>query len=196
MKKEIIERLEKLLGRELEAGEKERLQRIKDTLQIADNDALWDILVAMEYQRTYYEELPEKIREATMAIFAELSQTAKTPPGSNSPGVIREQVRRLPLKTYTSSLLVWGGSAVILLLLYGSLLLWVGMSIDSKSQFPPLLHMPVGVIIGALCLFNGVVCGFLAAWNCSEGSATWPKHLLIALSCLLPGAWVFSVVLP
>lgn len=40
MEKEIISRMEKLLGRELDTEERERLQRIQDTLQIADNDAL------------------------------------------------------------------------------------------------------------------------------------------------------------
>ena len=40
--------LESLLGRPLGVEEKERLRRIKDTLHIADNDAMWDILTAME----------------------------------------------------------------------------------------------------------------------------------------------------
>ena len=48
MEKEIISRMEKLLDRELDTEEKERLQRIQDTLQIADNDALWAVISAME----------------------------------------------------------------------------------------------------------------------------------------------------
>ena len=56
-----FERLERLLDRELSDGEKERLRRIQDTLGIKDNDGMWDVIIALEYQRKYYDELPEKI---------------------------------------------------------------------------------------------------------------------------------------
>lgn len=77
MEKEIISRLEKLLDRELDTEEKERLQRIKDTLQIGDNDVLRAVISAMEYQRTYYEKLPEKISSVTEKILAERSTAAE-----------------------------------------------------------------------------------------------------------------------
>jgi hypothetical protein len=56
-----FKQIEKLLGRELSAEDKERLHRIKDVLHISDHDAVWDLPAAMEYQRVYYEELPAKI---------------------------------------------------------------------------------------------------------------------------------------
>ncbi|MDR2819966.1 MAG: NAD(P)H-dependent oxidoreductase [Desulfovibrio sp.] len=68
MNTERITRLEKLLNRELSAEEKERLRRIQDTLQISDEDALWDAHAAMEYQKAYYEELPQKIATASTEI--------------------------------------------------------------------------------------------------------------------------------
>ena len=55
MDRETVAALEKLLGRELGNEEKERLQRIQDTLRIGPNDALWSIIAAMEYPRIYYE---------------------------------------------------------------------------------------------------------------------------------------------
>ena len=55
MDKETTASLEKLLGRELGDEEKERLQRIQDTLRIGPNDALWAIIAAMEYPRIYKE---------------------------------------------------------------------------------------------------------------------------------------------
>lgn len=51
MDKETTAILEKLLERKLENEEKERLQRILDTLRIGPNDALWAIIAAMEYPR-------------------------------------------------------------------------------------------------------------------------------------------------
>ena len=73
MEAEMLARLEKLLGRELENSEKMRLQRIQDILKIGPNDALWSIIAALEYQRAYYEELPKKIHKTTEEILAEWS---------------------------------------------------------------------------------------------------------------------------
>ena len=77
MEGEAFARLEKLLGRELEQSEKERLQRIQDVLKIGPNDALWSIIAALEYQRSYYEELPQQIRTSTEEILAEWSEAAR-----------------------------------------------------------------------------------------------------------------------
>lgn len=77
MDKKKLAGLEKLLDRELTAGEIDRIHRIKDTLGIADNDALWDIIIAMEYQRSFYEEIPEKISAATTNILQQLASAAE-----------------------------------------------------------------------------------------------------------------------
>lgn len=194
-----IAQLESLLGRPLSVEEKERLRRIKDTLHISDNDALWDILTAMEYQRKYYEELPEKITLAATEIFQELSIAAEKEVAlaqSRLAESVVEQAEKLSLKTRIGSWFAWGGLALFLLLLYGALLLWAGYCIGSGQTQPPalLLKMPVGIIIGALCFCCSVFCGFLAARDFAAGKAVWRKNALAALGCLLPGGWVFSLV--
>jgi hypothetical protein len=68
-----IEKLEKLLARTLSVEEKARLQNIGLTLGIGDNDALWDVVSALEYQRAYYEDLPQKIATASVDILHGLS---------------------------------------------------------------------------------------------------------------------------
>ena len=60
MDKKTTDILEKLLERKIENKEKERLQRIQDTLRIGPNDALWAIIAAMEYPRIYYENYRRK----------------------------------------------------------------------------------------------------------------------------------------
>ena len=77
MDKETTAILEKLLERKLENEEKERLQRIQDTLRIGPNDALWAIIAAMEYPRIYYEEIPEKIRAVTAGIFEDIAEASE-----------------------------------------------------------------------------------------------------------------------
>ena len=192
--------LESLLGRPLGVEEKERLRRIKDTLHIADNDAMWDILTAMEYQRKYYEELPEKITLAATEIFKELSVAAENEVAlaqSRLAESVVKQAEKLSLKTHIVSWLAWGGLALFLLLLYGALLLWAGYCIGSGQTQPPalLLRMPVGILLGALCVAGGIFLGAMAAKSFANGHAGWKKWGLYALGLLLPGGVIFALTM-
>lgn len=127
--------MEKLLDRELDTEEKERLQRIQDTLQIADNDALWAVISAMEYQRAYYETLPEKISSVTEKILAELSIAAEKEvrfAQSRLAENVVKQVEKLSWKRHIHTWLAWGTAALFLLLLYGSCLMWAGFCLGSE----------------------------------------------------------------
>lgn len=193
-----IDRLERLLERELSAEERERLRRIQDTLGIKDNDGIWDILVAMEYQRKYYDELPGKISQAAAEIFKELSHAAKNEVAlaqSRLAESVVKQAEKLSLKTHVHTWLVLGMFALISLLLYGSLLLWAGYSIGSGQTQPPawLLKMPVGIIVSALCFGCGIFFGALAARSFAESNAVWRKFLFAALGCMVPGGWVLNL---
>ena len=195
-----ISQIEALLGRELREEEKNRLRLIKNTLNISDNDALWDILVAMEYQRSYYEVLPEKIGAATEEIAQKIAKIAEKEV-SLAQGRLAEsvmtQAETMSLKMHTHSLLAVGIFGTSLLLIYGSLLLWAGYSIGSGKTHPPawLLHMPVGVVLGAAALVCGLGSGALAARYFSEGNTAWKRYFLIAIFCSSAGGFVFSCLL-
>ena len=47
--------LNKACGRELSEAETARLREIGNSLNLREDDALWPLLAAMEYQRVYYE---------------------------------------------------------------------------------------------------------------------------------------------
>ena len=53
---------EKLVGRQLTDGERQRLYRVRDTLGIRSTDALWTLLLALEYYLALYERIPQKHR--------------------------------------------------------------------------------------------------------------------------------------
>ena len=195
-----IAQLESLLGRPLSVEEKERLRRIKDTLHISDNDALWDILTAMEYQRKYYEELPEKITLAATEIFQELSIAAEKEVAlaqSRLAESVVEQAEKLSLKTRIGSWFAWGGLALFLLLLYGALLLWAGYCMGSGQTQPPamVLHMPVGILLSGLCIAGGFFLGAMAAKSFANGHAGWKKWGLFAVGLLLPGGILFGLTM-
>jgi hypothetical protein len=56
---------EKLLGRIPDADELRTINRIKDVLGIEPNDALWAVLIALQYYNSLYEAIPGQISKAT-----------------------------------------------------------------------------------------------------------------------------------
>jgi len=195
-----LDRLERLLDRQLFAEEKDRLRRIQDILGIKNDDGIWDVLIAMEYQRTYYEALPEKISQAAAEVFNSLSLAAEKEVAraqSRLAESVVEQAKKLSLKTHVHTWIMWGTLMLVLLLFFGGLLLWAGYSIGSGHTQPPalLLKMPVGIILGALCFCCGIFYGVLAAQDFAACKTSWRKRGLAALGCLAPGGWIFSVAL-
>ncbi len=134
MNKDKVEHIEKLLGRELSEEEQERQARIQNILGIADNDALWDILIALEYQRTFYEALPDKISGTSGAIFAQLSAAADKEIAhaqSRLAEAVVEHAKNLSTQMRLSALVIPGLGALVALLLYGCLLMWAGYCIGA-----------------------------------------------------------------
>lgn len=172
MDAEKISGLENLLGRALRPEEKDRLERIQSCLGIRNSDAIWDIITALEYQRSYYEEIPKKIRETTADIFKDLSGVAEKEVAAAQTRLSEYVVKRaqeLSLKIHVRDWFIWGSFALFLHLVYGSLLLWAGYGMAAGlMKIPPVLQMPVGLVLAILCLCIGVFLGALAAKNYAD----------------------------
>lgn len=52
---------EKLTGRAPTGADRERLYRARDALGLPDNDALWLLLIALDYHQSLYEQIPSRI---------------------------------------------------------------------------------------------------------------------------------------
>jgi hypothetical protein len=200
MNTERIRRLEKLLNRELSTEEKERLRRIQDALQISSEDALWDVLTAMEYQKAYYEALPEKIATASTKILREISVAAEAESRRAHRRLaesVAEQARKLSLRVNMETLLPMGLFALFSLLAYGSLMLWAGFRIGSGQAHDPvwILRMPSGVLMGGLLLGGGLFLGVHAAREFADGGGEWKKKMVATLAMLVPGGVMVSLAL-
>ena len=202
MNKEKIGHIEKLLGRELSEEEQERLARIQDILGIADNDALWDILIALEYQRAFYETLPKKISGASGAILAQLSAAADKEIAhaqSRLAEAVVEHAKTLSTKMRLSALVTPGLGALVALLLYGCLLMWAGYCIGAgglQNQTQPLailLRMPAGVLIGALCFSGGIFSGIMAAKEFAVGYGGWKKWAAWGVGMVVMGGLIVQL---
>ncbi len=55
----------KLTGRQATLEERERLQRIREALGLADNDAFWSIVMALEYYDSLWRQYPAQFAEHT-----------------------------------------------------------------------------------------------------------------------------------
>jgi hypothetical protein len=200
MNAERIARLEKLLDRELSAAEKERLRRIQETLQISAEDCLWDVLAAMEYQKAYYEELPQKIATASTEILRGISDAAEAE-ARRAQGRLAESVaelaQKLAVRINMATLLPMALAALASLLAYGSLMLWAGFNIGSGQAHDPvrILRIPSGVLMGGLLLGGGLFLGVHAAREFADGGGEWKKVMLVALAMLVPGGVLVSLAL-
>jgi hypothetical protein len=198
MNTEQIARLEKLLNRTLSAEEKERLRRIQETLQISDNDVVWDILTAMEYHRTFYDELPQKITFASTEILRGITDAAEAE-AQRTQGKLAESVvelaHKLAARINLTTLLPMGFCVLACLLVYGSLSMWAGYRIGSGEGHDLLwiLRMPSGLLLGCLALASGMFLGIHTGREFAEGGCGWRKKALVALAMLIVGGVLFGL---
>lgn len=189
--------LGKACGRELSEAEAARLREVGNKLNLRDDDALWPLLAAMEYQRIYYEALPEKIAGASRTIMDGMAAAAEKETAAAQARLtdsVAEEARNLASKIQFGKLVPMWLFALICLLAYGSLMLWAGFRIDTGRDVPlaAVLHMPSGWLISGLCLATGVFCGTLSAMSFAEAEKVWHKKGLVALFFLMLGGIIFN----
>lgn len=177
--------LNKACGRELSEAETARLREIGNSLNLREDDALWPLLAAMEYQRVYYEALPDKIAGASKAIMNGMAAAAEKETAAAqarlTDSVVKE-ARNLAAKIQYGRLVPMWLIALICLLAYGSLMLWAGFRINTGRDMPlaAVLHMPSGWLISGLCLAAGLFCGGVAAKEFAEAERGWWKKGITA----------------
>ena len=68
----------KLLGRQPSDAERQQLYRIRDALELKNNDALWLVLMALQYYQDQYERFPKAIALAASETLISFKETADT----------------------------------------------------------------------------------------------------------------------
>jgi hypothetical protein len=74
---DLEESFEKLLERQPTDGERQRLYRVRDALNIKPTDAVWTLLMVLEHYKTLYEEMPRQIAEAALNATETIRATAE-----------------------------------------------------------------------------------------------------------------------
>lgn len=174
---------EQLLGRQPSDQEVQALYRVKNTLGIRDNDALWHVLMALQSYDSLYRRYPElitaevaKIVNEQRALLAETAQVeAKRALGSLAEAVSATSISLASSVADSSRYLSWGWF-LIGLVTFGVLCMWVGASLatghrvdfagDPTTSFPLLVvatlaRTPAGWILA----LAGSASGLAAVWR-------------------------------
>lgn len=198
MDAEKVARLEKLLARELTPEERDRFSRIQDILGIANNDALWDVIITLEHHRVYYEDIPQKLSQTVERMRQDIREMAGHEAAiaqNKLAQAVVEQARKLSTRINLIGMISWGTLILVASILAGATLMWAGYSIGSGQTHPPviLLRMPVGIVAGGLSLG----CGLFLMMQCAKGYADGRKDLkkliLAASAFIVPGAMLISM---
>ena len=192
--------LGKMCGRELSEAEAARLREVGSRLNLREDDALWPLLAAMEYQRIYYEALPEKIAGASRAIMDGMAAAAEKETAAAQAKLTKSVVKEaeyLASKIQYGKLVPLWLLALICLLAYGSLMLWAGFRIDTGRDIPlaEVLHMPSGWLISGLCLITGGFFFVLSGKIFLADGGGWWKTGVLAMGLIMAGAAIFVLSL-
>jgi len=68
---DVYSAFEKLLGRTATETERAQLRKIRDALDLRDNDALWSVLFALQYYDSLYRQFPKAIATEASKVLAE-----------------------------------------------------------------------------------------------------------------------------
>lgn len=189
--------LGKACGRELSEAEAARLREAGSRLNLREDDALWPLLASMEYQRIYYEALPEKIAGASRAIMDGMAAAAEKETAAAqarlTDSVVKE-AQNLASKIQYGKLVPMWLLALICLLAYGSLMLWAGFRIDTGRDMPlaAVFQMPSGWLICGLSLVAGVFLCALSGKTFSVGGKGWWKTAALAMGFIMTGAVILT----
>ncbi|ANY18492.1 hypothetical protein [Bordetella pseudohinzii] len=165
---------EKLLGRQPSASEREQLFRVKDALDLKDNDALWMILIVLQSYDALYRRVPARIEAAAEEMLAkhrslmgeQAQLEVKRAMGGLAQAVGAASTKVAIQAARTSRFLAWGWilSTVVL---FAALCLWVG-AVAATGQLPP--WAPAGQQRGLVLAMLGGLAHAPAGWIVALGA--------------------------
>jgi hypothetical protein len=189
---ELHKKIEVLLGRPLNEEELGKIKKIPQEKGASKGSPPWLFFVAMQFA----EELAKRLNE-TQQQSADEAATGKQQPSeperktSCSAGkTISVEKGNPPPLELSFPLLACAVSALFLLLVDGSLMLWAGICLGKGKVMPPvwLLKMPVGILLSPLLVAVGIYCGIRGGKYYSKDAPEWRKWAAVSATCLLGGS--------
>lgn len=200
-----IELIERMRGKKMSSEEKDVFIRLGKELGSTDNDALWQILAVLEFHKTFYLDLPEKIDKHAKNIMAEISKGAEKE-AALAQGKLVEcvvaEAKNLNLKSQISTIMLLGLAGIICFVFICSLMMWAGYCLGTGKIIPAeyILRMPSGLVIGLLALACGGILAHFAIKERKYDKKTWWQPcvgaalaVIFACAALVFSLWSFPV---
>ena len=150
-----IKHLERMRGSKVTREEYHRLTMMQQALNLQDDDAVWMLFLAMEYQKAYYELLPKKISDTTSELLKRVRETADREAANAQNRLIQsviEQTEKLTARVHIMPLMPIYLLIILCLMAFGSVTYWAGLCSGLGKPLPleNIYYVPAGMVIGGL----------------------------------------------
>lgn len=150
-----IKHLERMRGSKVTREEYHRLTMMQQALNLQDDDAVWMLFLAMEYQKAYYEQLPKKITDSTSELLKRVRETADREAANAQNRLIQsviEQTEKLTARVHIVPMMPIYLLILLCLMAFGSVTYWAGLCAGMGKTLPleNVYYVPAGMVIGGL----------------------------------------------
>lgn len=201
---------EVLLNRQLSDKEIQNLYRLKNVLQIQDNDALWLVLIALESYNTLYNEYPDKISKALSSVINNERDLAKSLLDDEVKRALAtlieqtsKQIRTESGRNAAGQHMQLIGIVSLVLLAFAALCVTVGYLVGSHGTLPywllsnqgqmqitGILKIPAGLVMSLI----GAICCLLPLYLNKDAVLSGKRFDIIIFSVIFAALSIFTFV--
>ena len=181
-----IKHLERMRGSKVTREEYHRLTMMQQALNLQDDDAVWMLFLAMEYQKAYYEQLPKKITDSTSELLKRVREAADREAANAQNRLIQsviEQTEKLTARVHIMPLMPIYLLIILCLMAFGSVSYWAGLCAGLGKPLPleNVYYVPAGMIIGGMTLTAIAFCIGISFWKIAYDQKSWLTPMATAL---------------
>ena len=159
---------------------------MQQALNLQDDDAVWMLFIAMEYQKAYYEQLPKKIADSTSELLRRVRETADREAANAQNRLIQsviEQTEKLTARVHIMPLMPIYLLIILCLMAFGSVSYWAGLCAGLGKPLPleNVYYVPAGMIIGGMTLTAIAFCIGISFWKIAYDQKSWLTPMATAL---------------
>ncbi len=142
------DRFNALLGRALRREDRDRLEKVRTALGIRANDAVWDVMIALDYHLQLYSAVPKQLAAERQKLVAELgalvAPVGERGTGASKPWELRGDRKPSPWP--------WRGQGALLAAAavgFGAICIAAGWTMAGRGRHPWGAAGPLGAVLGA-----------------------------------------------
>jgi hypothetical protein len=201
------DRFKALLGRALRPEDRERLLGVRKALGIRPNDAVWDVMIALDYHLQLYSAVPRELEAQGKRLVADLGSLlvdARKEKPAGAPRPVPTGNRAAPPRDWSAPALTFAAAAVG----FGALCIAAGYAMAARGIQAWGVPGPLGAVLGAPAGWLMFVLLLPVAsrwakmgWVATRAAENWKLRalgwmvLLGSIGFVVGGLWVLALAL-